>query len=38
MTPIAAATSGWFCSMPCWYMSSTGEVDAPSGPPPPVSR
>ena len=37
-TPIAAATSGWFCSMPRWYMSNTGDADAPFGPPPPVSR
>lgn len=38
MTPMAAATSGWPCSMPRWYMMSTGEADAPSGPPPLVSR
>ena len=24
--------------MPFWYISSTGEAEAPSGPPPPVSR
>ena len=38
MIPIAAAMSGWPCSMPVWYMSSTGVVEAPSGPPPLVSR
>ena len=32
ITPIAAATSGFPCSMPCWYISSTGDVDAPFGP------
>ena len=35
---MAAATSGCPCSMPFWYITSTGEADAPSGPPPPVSR
>ena len=38
ITPIAAATSGFPCSMPFWYISSTGDVEAPSGPPPLVSR
>ena len=38
MSPIAAATSGCPCSMPRRYISSTGVVEAPSGPPPPVSR
>ena len=38
MIPIAAAKSGWPCSIPRWYISSTGVVEAPSGPPPPVSR
>ena len=37
-TPIAEATSGWPCSMPRWYISSTGDADLPFGPPPLVSR
>ncbi len=38
ITPIAAAVSGFPCSMPFWYITSTGELDAPLGPPPLVSR
>jgi hypothetical protein len=35
---MAEATSGFPCSMPFWYITSTGDADAPSGPPPLVSR
>ena len=38
MIPIAEATSGLPCSIPSRYISRTGVDEAPSGPPPPVSR
>ncbi len=37
-TPIAAATSGFPCSIPFWYITNTGVSEAPLGPPPLVSR